>query len=338
MMLKMAGLRGYIIKRLMLAPVLLIVITMITFASASLAVGDPATLIFGGAINPEMQKGAHQDRDSLFEAMEAYEQVKEDLGLNHPIWIQYLIWLAHLATGDFGTNWESGNPIVEEMLTLFPATLQLAITALIFACSTGIIVGIISAIKHNQATDRVLVFVTLTLYSTPGYWLAFILIQLIAIDMYSLHGGFITMGWRDNANPLGRLIIPGVAMGIASAGFYARITRSSMLEVIRQDYITTARSKGLAEKVVIYKHALKNALIPVVTVIGLSLAGLFGGSVIMETIFSWPGMGRYGYNALLLRNYPVIMGVVLFSSSLLIFMNIVVDIAYAFLDPRIRYG
>ena len=156
--------------------------------------------------------------------------------------------------------------------------------------------------------------------------------------MISLHGGFITPGWRDNANPIGRLIIPGVAMGIASAGFYARITRSSMLEVIRQDYITTARSKGLAEKVVVYKHALKNALIPVVTVIGLDLAGLFGGAVIMETIFSWPGMGRYGYNALQVRNYPVIMGVVLFSSTLLILMNIVVDIAYAYLDPRIRYS
>jgi peptide/nickel transport system permease protein len=312
-------------KRLMLAPLLLIVITMITYSSAALAVGDPATLIFGGAVNPEMSKGQKDITAEDFEAMEAeYERLKESLGLNYPIWVQYLIWLAHLATGDFGTNWETNQPIVQEMLSLFPATLQLTTTALLFACSTGIIVGIISAIKHNQFTDRFLVFLTLTLYSTPGYWLAFILIQIIAIDLLPLHGGFITPGWRDDASPIGRLIIPGIAMGIASAGFYARITRSSMLEVIRQDYITTARSKGLAEKVVIYKHALKNALIPVVTVIGLDLAGLFGG--------------RYGYRALLIRNYPVIMGVVLFSSTLLILMNLVVDIAYAYLDPRIRFG
>ncbi|MHA1215007.1 MAG: ABC transporter permease [Candidatus Hodarchaeales archaeon] len=305
----MAGLRGYIVKRLLMAPLLLIVITMITYSSAALAVGDPATLIFGGAINPEMMRGQKDITPEQLEQMEAdYQRLRDELGLNHPIWIQYLIWLAHLATGDFGT------------------------------CSTGIIVGIISAIKHNQFTDRFLVFVTLTLYSTPGYWLAFILIQIVAIDMMPLHGGFITPGWRDDASPIGRLIIPGVAMGIASAGFYARITRSSMLEVIRQDYIITARSKGLAEKVVIYKHALKNALIPVVTIIGLDLVGLFGGAVIMETIFSWPGMGRYGYRNLLIRNYPVIMGVVLFSSTLLILMNLVVDIAYAYLDPRIRYG
>ncbi len=334
----MAGLRGYVIKRLLIAPVLLIVITIITFSSAALAVGDPATLIFGGAINPEMMRGKEMTEADYAQFEAEYEELRNELGLNHPIWIQYLIWLAHLATGDFGTNWETERPIVEEMLELFPATLQLATTALLFACSTGVIVGIISAIKHNQATDRFLVFATLTLYSTPGYWLAFILIQILALDLYPLHNGFITPGWRDNASPIGRLIIPGVAMGIASAGFYARITRSSMLEVIRQDYIMTARSKGLAEKIVIYKHALKNALIPVVTIIGLDLAGLFGGAVIMETIFAWPGMGRYGYRALQIRNYPVIMGVVLFSSTLLIIMNLVVDIAYAYLDPRIRYS
>ncbi len=324
----------------MLAPILLIVITMITYSSAALAVGDPAVLIFGGQLNPDFDRspGREQTQEDFEEAEQKYLDLRKKLGLDHPIWIQYLIWLAHLAIGDFGTNWVTGEPIVEEMLNLFPATLQLSITGLLFATATGIIVGIISAIKHNQKTDRVLVFATLTLYSTPGYWLAFILIQFIAVDMLPLHGGFITPGWRPNANPIGRLIIPGVAMGISSAGFYARITRSSMLEVIRQDYIVTARSKGLAEKVVIYKHALKNALIPVVTVIGLSLAGLFGGAVIMETIFLWPGMGRYGYAALNTRNYPVIMAVVLFSSTLLIIMNLVVDIAYAYLDPRIRYG
>ncbi|MFX0084585.1 MAG: ABC transporter permease [Candidatus Hodarchaeota archaeon] len=335
----MSGLRGYVMKRMLIAPLLLIVITIITYSSAALAVGDPAVLVFGGGVDPE-RASARMDmsEEQLARMREAYEQLREDLGLNQPIWIQYLIWLAHLATGDFGTNWESNDPIVEEMLELFPYTLQLTTTALLFATMTGIIVGILSAVKHNQKTDRVLVFLTLTLYSTPTYWLAFILIQLIAIDLAPLHGGFITPIYRPDASPIGRLVIPAISMGIASAGFYARITRSSMLEVIRQDYIMTARSKGLAEKVVIYKHALKNALIPVVTVIGLDVAGLFGGALIMETIFAWPGMGRYGYRALILRNYPVIMGVVLFSSTLLILMNLVVDITYAYLDPRIRYG
>jgi peptide/nickel transport system permease protein len=323
----------------MLAPVLVIVVTMITFSSAAIAVGDPVTLIYGDVRSPDvlMQQGQLTMED-VEEAQRQYEAIREELGLNHPIYIQYLIWLAHLAVGDFGTNWFTHRPVIQEMLELFPSTLQLTTTALLFATLTGIIVGIISAMKHNTRTDRGLVFVTLALYSTPTYWFAFIIIQIVAIDLYPLHGGFITPAYRTNANPIGRLIIPGVSMGIASAGFYARITRSSMLEVIRQDYITTARSKGLAEKVVIYKHALKNALIPVVTVIGLDLVGLFGGSLIMETIFAWPGMGRYGYQALVRKNYPVIMGVVIFSSTLLIMMNLVVDIAYAYLDPRIRYG
>ncbi len=333
------SLRGYVVKRLMLAPVLLIVVTMITFSSAAIAVGDPVTLIYGDVRSPDvlMRQGELSIED-VEEAQRQYEAIREELGLNHPIYIQYLIWLAHLAVGDFGTNWFTHRPVIQEMLELFPSTLQLTTTALLFATLTGIIVGIISAMKHNTRTDRGLVFVTLALYSTPTYWFAFIIIQILAIDLYPLHGGFITPGYRPNANPIGRLVIPGISMGIASAGFYARITRSSMLEVIRQDYITTARSKGLAEKVVIYKHALKNALIPVITVIGLDLVGLFGGSLIMETIFAWPGMGRYGYYALLQKNYPVIMGVVIFSSTLLIMMNLVVDIAYAYLDPRIRYG
>ncbi|MHA2245867.1 MAG: ABC transporter permease [Candidatus Hodarchaeales archaeon] len=332
------SLRGYIIKRIMLAPILLVVVTMITFSSAAIAVGDPVTLMYGNMRNPAtlIASGDFSEED-IQELNRQYEAIREELGLNHPIYIQYLIWLAHLAVGDFGTNWFTHRPVIQEMLELFPSTLQLTTTALLFATLTGIIVGIISAVKQNTPVDRGLVFVTLALYSTPTYWFAFILIQIIAIDLYPLHGGFITPGYRSG-NPIGRLIIPGVSMGIASAGFYARITRSSMLEVIRQDYITTARSKGLAEKVVIYKHALKNALIPVVTVIGLDLVGLFGGSLIMETIFAWPGMGRYGYNALLRKNYPVIMGVVIFSSTLLIMMNLVVDIAYAYLDPRIRYG
>jgi peptide/nickel transport system permease protein len=322
----------------MLAPILLVVVTMITFSSAAIAVGDPVTLMYGNMRNPAtlIASGDFSEED-IQELNRQYEAIREELGLNHPIYIQYLIWLAHLAVGDFGTNWFTHRPVIQEMLELFPSTLQLTTTALLFATLTGIIVGIISAVKQNTPVDRGLVFVTLALYSTPTYWFAFILIQIIAIDLYPLHGGFITPGYRSG-NPIGRLIIPGVSMGIASAGFYARITRSSMLEVIRQDYITTARSKGLAEKVVIYKHALKNALIPVVTVIGLDLVGLFGGSLIMETIFAWPGMGRYGYNALLRKNYPVIMGVVIFSSTLLIMMNLVVDIAYAYLDPRIRYG
>ncbi|MHA2305355.1 MAG: ABC transporter permease [Candidatus Hodarchaeales archaeon] len=335
----MAGLRGYVIKRIMLAPVLLLVITLITYASASIAVGDPITLIFGRVQDPDrMVMRGNVPPGEIDRLREQYEVMRRELGLDHPVWIQYLIWLAHMSVGDFGTNWDSGKPVAEEMLRFFPSTLQLTTTALLFATLTGVIVGIVSAIKHNQKTDRVLVFLTLTLYSTPTYWLAFILIKVIAVDLLPLHGGFITPIYRTEANPIGRLVIPAISMGVASAGFYARITRSSMLEVIRQDYITTARSKGLSEKVVIYKHALKNALIPVVTVIGLSISGLFGGSLIMETIFAWPGMGRYGYEALVEKNYPVIMGVVLFSSTLLILMNLVVDIVYAYLDPRIRYG
>lgn len=333
------SLRGYVVKRILLAPILLLVITMITYVSAALAVGDPVMLLYGNLRDPStLLAEGRVSEEELLRLEEQYEAMREQLGLNHPIWVQYLIWLAHLAVGDFGTNWETGDPVVEEMLGFFPHTLQLTTTSLLFATLTGVVVGILSAVKHNQKTDRVLVFLTLVLYSTPTYWLAFILIQIIALDLYPLHGGFITPIYRSEASPIGRLVIPAISMGIASGGFYARITRSSMLEVIRQDYIVTARSKGLAEKVVIYKHALKNALIPVVTVIGLSLVGLFGGALIMETIFAWPGMGRYGYNALIKQNYPVIMGVVVFSSTLLIMMNIVVDIAYAYLDPRIRYG
>ncbi len=281
--------------------------------------------------------------------------------LNDPWPIRYGVYVWNLITGDWGYSRSLSQPVLEGMAGRFPATMELATAAIIWILAAGIPLGIISALKNNKTPDHVSRIVALVGVSTPVFWLA-LLLQLaffFYLRILPSSGRFdstlilmhpvtqvtglmvldtiITGNFLMTQDVLAHMILPAFALGFISLGYIMRIMRSSMLEVLRQDYIILARSKGLSERVVIYRHALKNAMIPTVTVAGLSVAALLGGAPLTETVFAWPGMGRLAVNAIGRNDAPLIMGFTLIAALILVFANLIVDILYAYLDPRIKY-
>ena len=281
--------------------------------------------------------------------------------LNDPWPIRYVVYVWNLIRGDWGYSRSLSQPVLEGLAGRFPATMELAIAAIIWILAAGIPLGIISALKNNKMPDHISRIVALVGVSTPVFWLA-LLLQLaffFYLRILPSNGRFdatlflmhpvtqvtglmvldtiITGNFIMTQDVLAHMILPAFALGFISLGYIMRIMRGSMLEVLRQDYIILARSKGLSERVVIYRHALKNAMIPTVTVAGLSVAGLLGGAPITETIFAWPGMGRLAVNAIGRNDAPLIMGFTLIAALILVFANLLVDILYAYLDPRIKY-
>jgi len=266
--------------------------------------------------------GPHATKDQV-------EQIRAQLGLDkHPV-TQYFIFIRNLSKGDLGTSTRTGLPVTKEIMARFPNTLLLALASILIATFFGVLTGIIAGVKQNSKFDYLSMLVALFGLSMPVFWLGLMLMLLFSIKL----------GWLPavGADSLRHLILPAITLGANSTAIIARMTRSSMLEVIRLDYIRTARAKGLSEKLVISRHALKNALIPVVTVIGLQTGILLGGAVLTEIVFAWPGIGRLLVEAILSRDYPVVQGVVLVVATMFIFVNLVVDILYSYLDPRIRY-
>ncbi|MFW6261232.1 MAG: ABC transporter permease, partial [Spirochaetota bacterium] len=274
--------------------------------------GDPASALAGVNATPEY-----------------VEQVRERYGLNDPIHVQYWNFVSGLVQGDLGTSTFSNRPVTAEIRERFPRTLVLASVSLVLATLIGVSAGIVSATRRNSIFDNASMFAALVGVAAPVFWMALMLQLLFAVQLRVLPAT--GMGGVEH------LILPSITLGMASAALMARITRSSVLDVLRQDYITTARAKGVAERMVIYKHALKNALIPVVTVLGLQFGILLGGAVLTETVFAWPGVGRLLVDAILRRDYPVVQGTVMLLAFLFVLINLVVDIIYAFLDPRIHY-
>lgn len=266
--------------------------------------------------------GPHATKDQV-------EQIRAQLGLNkHPV-TQYFIFIKNLFRGDLGTSTRTGLPVMREIMARLPNTLLLALTSIMIATVFGVLTGIIAGVKQNSKFDYLSMLVALFGLSMPVFWLGLMLMLLFSIKL----GWFPAVG----ADSFKHLILPAITLGANSTAIIARMTRSSMLEVIRLDYIRTARAKGLTEKLVISRHALKNALIPVVTVIGLQTGTLLGGAVLTEIVFAWPGIGRLMVEAILSRDYPVVQGVVLVVATMFIFVNLIVDILYSYLDPRIRY-
>lgn len=294
----------------MLIPVI-IGVTFIVYTIMFFTPGDPA-LIMLGETAPQEQ----------------VEKWREDMGLNDPFIVQYLRFLKNGVRGDFGRSYSTKKPVFDEVFSRFPATLKLTITGLIVAVAIGIPVGIISATKQYSAVDSISMVLALLGVSMPNFWLGLMLILLFSVKMGLLPSGG-DMGFKS-------LILPAITLGTGVAAIITRMTRSSMLEVIRQDYIRTARAKGVMEKKVINKHALKNALIPVVTVIGLQFGYLLGGAVLTETVFSWPGVGRLMVEAIKQKDTPMVLASVIFMSVVFSIVNLLVDILYAFLDPRIK--
>jgi len=316
--------RAYIIRRLLLMIPTFILVTLTVFLVMRLIPGSVVDLMVAqsGAAG-----GGQQTRAELEKA----------LGLDLPVHIQYIRWLGDIFRGDFGTNIWEGTPVRDTILTRLPVSFELGLLALLTSLLIAIPVGVFSAIRQDTGGDYVGRTIAVLFISLPSFWIGTMVIVYPSI----------WWGWTPEVhyiafltNPLGNLaqfIIPSVIMGMVMSGTAMRMTRTMMLEVMRQDYIRTAWSKGLRERTVIYRHALKNALIPVITIVGIMLPVLIGGSVILETIFALPGIGLGLIQALNQRNYPLISGINVFMASFVLVVNLVVDLTYGYLDPRIRY-
>ena len=302
----------FILRRLLLLIPVMLGVSLIIFSMVHFTPGCPVRIAMGEAAPAE-----------------AVEAERNRLGLNDPFPIQYGRWLTNLVVNqDIGTSMRTNRGVADEIMDRFPATLQLAGAAVVVSVLIGVPIGIVSATKQYSLFDNASMFFALLGVSMPVFWQGMLLIILFAVNLRWLPSG--------GLNGLNYLILPAFTLGTSSAAMIARMTRSSMLEVIRQDYIKTARAKGQTERVITNKHALKNALIPIITVVGLQFGGLLGGAVITESIFSIPGVGRLMVDAIGARDFPVVQGGVLFIALMFSVVNLVVDILYSFADPRIK--
>ena len=308
--------RKYIIKRILFLIPILIGATFLVFTIMEFSPGDPALTILGTEANEE-----------------SIARVHEELGLDRPFLVRYGDFMFKLVQGDLGKSYRNEYPVMELIMDRLPNTIILASTAIVLAILIGLPVGIASAIKQYSLFDNVSMVFTLILAAVPGFWMGLVLIIVFSINLGWLPPSGMGKGFADL---MASLILPALTLCGSTAARVARTTRSSMLEVIHQDYIDTARSKGVKESVVIFKHMLGNALIPIITVVGLQFGFLLGGSVVTESIFSWPGIGRFTIESINAKDIPSVLGSVVMLSILFTLVNLLIDIAYAFVDPRVK--
>lgn len=301
----------YVLKRILLLIPVLLGVSLLVFAIMSLTPGDPAQLILGENAPKE-----------------AVLKLREEMGLNDPFFIQYFRFVKNAIMGDFGRSYTTGREVFGEIFARFPNTLILAVIGIIISVCIGIPIGIISATRQYSFLDSFSMVIALLGVSMPVFWLGLMLILTFSVKL-----GWLPSGGFDG---LKSIILPAITLGVGSAAIITRMTRSSMLEVIRQDYIRTARAKGVAEKVVINKHAFKNALIPIITVVGLQFGHLLGGAVLTESVYSWPGVGRLMVDAIRQKDTPTVLAAVVFLAAAFSVVNLLVDILYAYVDPRIK--
>ena len=331
---------SYIIKRALGVIPVLLCVSMLVFGFVRLIPGDPALVMLGERATPEN-----------------IARVREQLGLNKPIYEQYLTFVSHALRGDLGRSILRQEPVTQEIIRRFPATIELALAALLFAIAVGIPAGVISAVRRGSWFDSSSMLVALTGVSMPIFWLGLMLIYLFAVVLHLLPtGGRLDAGTqlapitnlvlvdsllRGNMpvfiQGLRHLLLPALALGTIPMAIIARMTRSSMLEVLGQDYIRTAHAKGLMARTVVVRHALRNAWLPIITVVGLQVGILLSGAILTETVFSWPGIGRWLVDAIFARDYPIVQGVTLIIALIFVVVNLSVDILYALVDPRIRF-
>ena len=318
----MGGLRSYVLKRLGFAALMLVGVSMILFALMRAAPGGPEAVLVGGEFSAE-----------------AAAQIRQRLGLDRPLALQYATWAAAAVRGDLGRSFKTGDPVAALIAERVGPTLQLTGGALLFAVVVAIPLGVLAAVRRGTAWDTLGSAVSLFGVSFPSFWLGVMLILLFSEALPLLPPSGLAEYGREHdlLSRVRHAILPTLTLGLIQMAAVMRFTRSSLLEALRQDYVRTARAKGLADGRVVWRHALRNALIPVVTVIGLSLPTLVGGAVLTETVFAWPGLGRLAVGAVFERDYPVIMGVNLIVAVGVIAANLVTDIAYCLIDPRISY-
>ena len=311
----------YLVRRLLLTLPVLFFVSLIVFSLINLVPGDPARIMLGEEASKE-----------------ALSALRKEMGLDRPLYVRYLLWLSHVARGDFGRSVRDGRPVLDTLLLKLPVTIELAVTSLLVAWVIAIPAGVVAAWKQRTALDYAATTVALAGISIPNFWLGIMMIYLFAVNLRLLPPSGYIEPWIDLTRSLKLMVMPSIVLGAALAALVMRLLRSSMLEVLGTDYIRTARAKGLGDAVVLIRHAMKNAMIPVVTVMGLQLSGLLGGAVITETIFAVPGLGRLTVDSILTRDYPMVQGVVLFAALAVVATNLIVDLTYAVLDPRIRLG
>ena len=314
--------RRYVVRRLLLLVPVLLGVSVIIFMVLHLAPGDPAEIMLGS------------------QATQAdLERLRAELGLTQPLYVQYVHWVGLVARGDLGRSIWMKRPVLSEVLGRFKATLVLTGAALVLSTAAGLALGIASAVRPNSLLDRLSAVASLFGASMPVFWLGIVLMVIFALWLGWLpaSGMFAPYGGGDLRDLFVHLALPAVTLAAASVTIIARLTRSTMLETLGQDYIRTARAKGVVERAVVLRHGLKNALIPIVTVVGVQAGYLLGGAVLTETVFAWPGVGTLMVQGILARDFPLVQGCVLVVALSFVVINLVVDLLYAWLDPRIRY-
>ena len=316
------GLRTYILKRVGFAVLMLVGVSIILFTIMRLAPGGPEAVLIGGEFSQE-----------------AAAQIRQRLGLDRPIALQYLGWAGAAVRGDLGRSFKTGDPVAALILDRLGPTLQLTAGALTLALVVAVPLGVLAAVRRGTIWDTLGSAVALFGVSFPSFWLGIMLILLFSEVLHLLPPSGLSEYGREAelSSRVRHAILPTLTLGLIQMASFMRFTRSSLLEVLRQDYVRTARAKGLGGARVVWRHALRNALIPVVTVVGLSLPTLVGGAVLTETVFAWPGIGRLAVGAVFERDYPVIMGVNLMVAAVVISANLLTDLAYCVIDPRISY-
>lgn len=312
---------AYILRRLVLLVPVLLVVGIVVFALVHLTPGDPAAVILGDSATPEQ-----------------VEALQDQLGLNDPLPVQFVNWFGGVLRLDLGESIFLGESVTAALLDRAQPTILLTLYAMLVQLSIGIPAGVIAAVRYNSPIDRALTVVAISGAAVPTFFLGILLILLFAVRLRWLpSGGYVSLT-DDPVEHLKGMILPALALGISSAGLLARLVRSSMLDVLREDYVRTAWAKGLPERLVVVRHALRNAMIPALTVIGTSVGALLGGAVVTETVFTIPGMGRLVVQSIARRDYPVIQGAVMAIAMTYIFVNLLVDLLYVYADPRVRLG
>jgi peptide/nickel transport system permease protein len=314
--------RRYLARRLLLLVPVLVGVSIVVFMILHLAPGDPAEIMLGAQVTQE-----------------DLARLRADLGLNEPLPIQYIRWITHVMRGDLGRSLWMKRPVLPEVLERFKATLILTGTALLISTLCGVGLGVVSATRRNSLLDRLSAVASLFGASMPVFWLGIVLMVLFALWLRWLpaSGMYAPYGGGDLRDLLAHLVLPALTLAAASMTIIARLTRSTLLEILGQDYIRTARAKGVVERGVVLRHGLKNALIPIVTVVGVQAGYLLGGAVFTETVFAWPGVGTLMVQGILARDFPLVQGCVLLVAFTFVLINLFVDLLYAWLDPRIRY-
>jgi peptide/nickel transport system permease protein len=323
--------REYVLKRMLQMIPTILMITLVVFAMMQTIPGDPIITLLGDAYN---------EADA--------RQLRQAYGLDKPLVVQYVLWLGRLVRGDWGTSILTGRAVLQDVLARLPVTVELIAFAMAVALFIAIPAGIIASLRQNTWADYTAMTSALAGISIPDFFLGIILLLIFS---FALQGLLPSSGWiywpgtcpslvcqESVGGNLRHALMPALALGVGRAAILTRLLRASMLEIIRLEYVTTARAKGLAEKTIVLKHALKNALIPTVTIMGLQVGFLIGGAIVIETLFALPGLGTYGINAIIARDYQQVQGFILLVAICFVVINLVVDLTYAFFDPRIRYG